>query len=723
MKVCRAGVFTLATLALSFAFTSAARADVRPLDQVQVLTRPATPVYSLWGQDAAVDGGHIIVLAAYDGGQHALLYRRSSSNGQFVFRRVLASWTGTFVRAQVAMRNGIAAVQFGDETSIFELSAGDYVRGTSSAPIRHHGGVAISAKRVLIGGNNCDYDAVLYEKNIAGSWEIMGRIDDNSGACFTPSQSYGVELQYDHAILHDAEERAGRMWQRNGTELTWVHGGFLPYFPDESVSEDASFALQGSTVVAPNGVIWRRYNVNGWSRQGELISVDHDNSYGVTFNVVYRDGVLLANETGYYRQFPRVYVETTPGVFEHVASMPFFDATWAEFSDVSGRTVIVKARNYDRTRQEVRIFRLPDPLPAPAPVVSDFEDRDVSDFSFAGGQFALATRGSDDVLAQNATSGIAIGLLGGTDWTDHQRVEADITPDFGGAGSWVGLVARYVDANNYYYLAVRSDETYGIYKRVGGVDTLLYERRLYNNRPPTFRAMLRIRGNRIDTHFSFQQGDTVTDNSLPHGRAGVITSSSRADFDDVHVAATDVYTLFSRDYSSSDGDRESGMEQIGGTWSIDEEGDEEVQWLTGLAQSDTSGSAVAIIGTPVPNQEIHTSMRLDGYASSPQGAWFGLLARYVDARNHYYVTVRSSGHIQIRKMVNGVITVLSSASFTAVPGQHYDVRFLVIEDQLQLFVDDALVASAHDSDIAIGKYGVASYRAAANWAWFLVTQP
>jgi hypothetical protein len=37
--------------------------------------------------------------------------------------------------------------------------------------------------------------------------------------------------------------------------------------------------------------------------------------------------------------------------------------------------------------------------------------------------------------------------------------------------------------------------------------------------------------------------------------------------------------------------------------------------------------------------------------------------------------------------------VLGTANFTTVQGD-YDVRFLVINDQLQLFVDRALVASA-----------------------------
>ncbi len=37
------------------------------------------------------------------------------------------------------------------------------------------------------------------------------------------------------------------------------------------------------------------------------------------------------------------------------------------------------------------------------------------------------------------------------------------------------FVARYVDANNYYYVAVRNNGTFGIYRRLNGVETLIRE--------------------------------------------------------------------------------------------------------------------------------------------------------------------------------------------------------------------------------------------------------
>jgi len=258
---------------------------------------------------------------------------------------------------------------------------------------------------------------------------------------------------------------------------------------------------------------------------------------------------------------------------------------------------------------------------------------------------------------------------------------------------------------------------------VNGVDTLLAQGSFYNTMTPTFRPTLAVDGNRIIVDFGFQQGPTITDNSLTHGRGGVATWLARADFDDVHVAATDVYSLFEREYGAGGSDYESGLHELSGNWSVLEISDPEESSLAGLAQIDTNGDARAVIGTPVANQDLITRMRVDSFGASQQGAWAGLLARYVDANNFYYVTIRSTGQVQIRKNVNGVITVLASANFTAALGKYYDVEFLVINDQLQLYVEHQLVATAHDHALTSGKYGLATYKAAANWDSLGVLQP
>jgi hypothetical protein len=722
MRFSRAGVSTLASLIVCLAFAAPmALAEVRPLEPVQTLTRPTTPAYTTFGDKVAVDGGYIIVLASYNGGQHALLYRRSNSSGQWLFRRVLETYSGPFVRWQVAMRNGIAVVQFGDQISIFELAGGDYARGTSAAPIRHQGGLAISDKSVLIGGNNCDYDAVIYEKGSGGSWEITGRLDDNQGACLAAGDTLYVELNYNYALLAAPFTNVVQAWRRNGSAADWVPAGSMTLASNVGNNP----VLQGSTAVSPLGDVWRRSGASTWISQGKAISVDRDDAGpgASASSAVFRDGVLMTNESSYWRPYPRVYVEVSPGQFEHVATLWLRNGTGANALSLSRRTAVVAVRDPDYYRQLVHVYNLPAPLSVPEVAANDFEDRDVSDITFSGTPFAVVARGSNDVLTQNSASGLGLAVFNGTDWTDQQRVEADITPNFGGGTGWVGLVARYVDSDNYYYLAIR-DTTWGLYKRVNGVETQLANGTYYNSKPPTYRATLRAIGNQISVHFSFQQGPTVLDSALSHGSAGVITSSARADFDDVLITPTDWdYWYFARGWGYTGSDYESGMDHLSGDWVILEGGDEENQYLTGLSQRSTSGDAISVIGTPVENQDIRTTMRLDAFASSRSGAWLGVIARYVDSQNYYYVTARESGQIQIRKKVNGVVTVLASASHPAVVGRSFDVRFLVVNDQLQLWVDRVLVASAHDRDITKGQYGLATYRAAANYDSFVVYQP
>ena len=116
-------------------------------------------------------------------------------------------------------------------------------------------------------------------------------------------------------------------------------------------------------------------------------------------------------------------------------------------------------------------------------------------------------------------------------------------------------------------------------------------------------------------------------------------------------------------------------------------------------------------------------MRLDAYGSSTAGAWFGLMARWVDARTHYYLTVRSTNRLEIRRQVNGSTTVLASVPFTATPGRYYDLRLTVLADELRAYVDGALAAQANDSQIPTGAYGIGTYRAAATVQQFVVDQP
>ena len=644
--------------------------------------------------------------------QAALLYRRDNSTGMFVYRRTLQSRTGTFQVGEVAMRNGIAAIRWGNEVTIYEHSGGDYVRGRSAAPIRHPGGLAISGNSILVGGNDCDYDAVVYQKGADGNWGITGRMDDNQGECHPEGRA--VELNNDYALLRVLDTNNANAWRRNSTALNWIPAGTLNVVR-EAVS-DRPYALSNSTAVAPGNFVFRR-DGNTWTQTGRALPVNFDNSFGIGgFDVVYRDGVLVTSEA-VVEASPYAYLETSPGRFEHVAIMSTSEIT--VHHDVSGHTVVAAIQDAAGSRFGVQVFDLPAPLRAPPPVVNDFEDRDISGLTFSGGQFALARRGSDDVLEQSHANGLAVALVNDSDWTDLQRVEVDITATLTG-DSWVGAVARYIDADNYYYVAVRGNDTYGLYKRVNGVTTLLSEGAWFSAAPTLHLAFTVDDNDNMTVGINNEYFTSATDKSLRHGRAGLATSFARADFDDVHVAATNPMSLLTKNYAAFGSIRGREFTEIGGNWEIllDEEGNHQA-----LAQLNANGNALAVIGIPVANQQITSVARIGSFNSSQTSSWFGLLARYVDSRNYYSVAVRSNNHVQIRKQVNGVITVLAAAPFTALPGQFHEFRFRVINDQLQLFLDGVLVASAHDGDIARGQYGIGTHYASAVWESVFVGQP
>jgi len=723
MKVLRILAGTLASVVL----LSPAWADVRTLNPSFILMPPTDRTYTTFGQAVAVNGNSIIVVAAYDGGQAALLYRQT--NGHWNFSRVLTSVAGPPVRTSVRMKNSIAAVQFGDAISVFEYAAGDYVPGPTAAPIRHPGGLAISGNSILIGGDDCDYDAVVYQKGTDGIWTITGRLDDNAGEC--SPQGLDVELHYNYALVRVPSTNEVHAWRRNGTALAWVRAGDLNVPPDIPTF-DAAPALQNSTAVTPGNVVFRRSGTT-WAQQGLVKPVDYAMGTVAENDLKYRDGVLLTAEfwPESYPAHPNAYLETSPGKFEHFAILKTDYRRTLSF-DLSGRTVVAATERINGPSaglHEVLVYALPAGLRAPPPISNDFEDHDISDFSFStlsgAGQYTLATRGTDDVLDMNhANGGLGVALMEGSETSDFQSVVADINPTFALTRGWVGLVARYIDANNYYYVAIRRDRSFGLYRRLNGVDTLIGDGTSLGDQPTRVILTVHSAGIRVwirpqDTSNTDVAFVTSTDTTLGHGRAGLVTYAARADFDDVTFTATEEIHLASKDADIYGIDHGQPFNERGGNWQFLEDND---GYRYAISQDDTSGYALATVGTPVASQHIGLLVRVDSFGSSDQGAWVGILGRYVDPQNYYYVAVRNSSQVLLRKKVNGVITTLASANVTINPGWQYGIGFRLVDDLLQVSAF-GVVLSAHDSDIPAGLYGVGTYRAAATWWNFSVIQP
>jgi hypothetical protein len=212
---------------------------------------------------------------------------------------------------------------------------------------------------------------------------------------------------------------------------------------------------------------------------------------------------------------------------------------------------------------------------------------------------------------------------------------------------------------------------------------------------------------------------TATDTLFARGRSALMTNRARADFDNVFAGSTLPFNMAYKDYREPF-DPGVPLERTGGEWTPIEDHPDEV---VGLAQTSTAGDARGIAGTATDDQVVTARVRLDQSGSSPSGTWFGLLARYVDASTHYYLSVRSTGQLQIRKQVNGAITVLATAPYTVNAGEFHDYKLTVIDNQLHAYVDGRFVAGALDGSIAAGRFGIGMYRTAATFQNLIVTQP
>jgi hypothetical protein len=137
------------------------------------------------------------------------------------------------------------------------------------------------------------------------------------------------------------------------------------------------------------------------------------------------------------------------------------------------------------------------------------------------------------------------------------------------------------------------------------------------------------------------------------------------------------------------------------------------------------GEARALIGTAVRDQIVRARIRPIAYAAAAgtQERWSGLLARYVDDANYYYVTLRSSQRLSLRKLVNGRIITLATVPQPVALSRTLEVKLEAVGNQLRVYVDGRLRLQARDATHPEGRTGLMTYKAAAHFDDFLAYQP
>lgn len=651
----------------------------------------------------------------------------TSSGGAFVPGEVLYSEVATDVIGEVTMTHSRVALGFPSGLHVFVLVPGPGVHYKEEIVV----GVRPQALHIafnegntlLASASSCNWSVAVLTQAPPGNWSTTAYLPGYDRPCDEYRSGLGGEFAVsgNRAVVWNSDplysstppearvfERSGTTWNQTatitrppGSELyPWQFGPHLAINGSEIL---ISGATRGTHVFRQtNGtwtVAWNLANYDAW--RGTYAGPSVDMQTGLWLTQVGYNANRDLDVVHLYRNYPANHYEEVA-----ILAAPRRDYIYAaDFFD--GRVV---ARGVD----SLYFYNVASALANNTPTFQDnFESGAHAGWTPVAGQFSVVMSGNSRVYRQDSTVGDAVAIQS-ADWTD-QSIATDVKAlAFQGPDRWVGLVTRYIDESNYYYVTLRDRDRVSLRRMVNGVFTELATAPVLVNRNQPYRLQLESSGTLHTVYLDGVRVVSAFDASLSHGHAGLRMYGARADYDNVVIAPGARRALFQ---SSFNADFEiDPILRLSGNWKISNDvGRYE------LTQNSLTTTARAIVGAATDNQVIQSALRIRQSGSG--SPWAGLMARYVDANNYYYVTVRQSGEISLRKLTNGVITVLGSAPTPAASGDAMTLRLEAIGTQLRVYANNVLLLERSDNSLARGQSGFVTYRAQASYDDYVAYTP
>ncbi len=159
----------------------------------------------------------------------------------------------------------------------------------------------------------------------------------------------------------------------------------------------------------------------------------------------------------------------------------------------------------------------------------------------------------------------------------------------------------------------------------------------------------------------------------------------------------------------------SAWQTSGGAFSFVKVGNSRV-----YRQGSTEATSAAWLPTSsTTNQSIQSEVTIRALPVS--SSWVGLATRRSNASNYYYLTLRSGGTLELKRMVGGVFTTLASTTAPVSVNRKYRLRLESIGSTHRVYRDDRLVLRANDSALESGAAGIIMNRASADYDNVVVT--
>jgi hypothetical protein len=718
-------------LALACGLSLGVSALARPVivEENATIANPLPTDYPVFAYEVATNGDYAVAIGYHDANGSdeslhyaALLFRRV--NGAWAYDHVLDSfvkyydsysWPVTF-----AMKGNIAALATGRSMGLWQLTAA----GWTAVPGGHYlvEDAEVSGQRVLTGTGGADsggrWDGEVYERDAAGAWVSTMLTGQPRG---NDDEFWGgpVDIDGDYAVLgtpytFDTEPQEIPIYQRAGLQ-NWPLLGKLQV-PVGAGGLGGEVAVRGNDAIvdASGGAyVWRLPDTSSPTDRLQAIDSTSLEPNYFTRTIEKSSDVVCVSAWSPDRaaRVINVYKPDSSGKYQHVAVLVAKNGvSLRESFDIAGTTVIAGGAD-----SQLHVFELPASFATPPALRHENFEAGAANWSpQAQAQWGLATSGTNHVYRQSSLAGDARAILGGASWRD-QAIEADIRPtEFSGADRWVGLMTRYQDAANFTYVTLRSSGTARLRRVRGGNVTELASAPLAVSINRTYRVRLESIGSvdrvYVDGKLLLDVDDPVLAQT---GSAGLATYKARADFDNVMVSPSPHTSIFTNDFAAHTG----GWKLTGtGQWQLQS---------GAFGQNSIGGDARALIGTPTDDQIVQASVRPTAYAaaSGTQERWAGLMARYTNDSNYYYLSMRSGNTLSLRKVYLGAITTLATVPLTVNLNAAHTLRLEAVGNQLRGYVDGAFALQASDSSMPSGQAGLVTYKAATNFDDFDAYQP
>ena len=364
------------------------------------------------------------------------------------------------------------------------------------------------------------------------------------------------------------------------------------------------------------------------------------------------------------------------------------------------------------------VYEAPVDLDRPALAQDDFQDGDAIGWSTTPGSlFAVASSGTFRFYRQTAMAGNAAALWQATIGND-QAIQADLIPRaFNGADRWFGLVTRYTDANNYYYVTARSGGGIQLKRMLGGAFTTLGSAAL----PVAIGTTHRIRLESVENHIRVLVNNrpviTVRDTALSGGQPGLMTYRAQVDFDNVVVNANPAVTAFADNFQEPN----YAFQAVAGAWARARPAPP-----PGCTVKPISRVALALsfAGQMRGDQIVEADLRPTQFSGTDR--WVGADGSL--SRRQPTITMSPcavAARSISRSWSMAASETLVSVPFTVQTNVSYRVRLETIGTRVRVYVNGTLRAEATDATLTpvASTAGVATYKAALDLDNVVVTQP